>query len=350
MTAPPATAETLIAALTRSLQEEGFDAGTPPPAGTLEEAALALFTLAERVRASFFSVWADTLDDGTVAAGVTLLFLPRVDAGSKGMLGREPKRVRQHYDPVLHAALGRALGTVAQRGQDPRRPTRGQVSSPPGAEAPEWLFLVDFQDGDLGSEVSALVRDREAQALFRPFSALPLSPEEAGFLDQTFFSPKMLFQGHMVLFTGEPAPERAAAWRAALAVLPRHMNTLVALERPLPLDPRTGALLLDEKLTLERAISAFSRQDPDLVFIETAQTREELRMLAHISITGHGVVAQLDADTPEAAVRRLNEAAGTPRQPVLVHCSREPGGTARLTVYTVSYGAGDTLQVARWTP
>jgi hypothetical protein len=350
MTAPPATAETFIAALTRTLHEEGFDAGTPPPAETWEEAAQALFTLAERVRASFFSVWADTLDDGTVAAGVTLLFLPRVDAGSKGMLGQEPQRVRQHYDPVLHAALGRALGTVAQRGRDPRRPTRGQVSLPPGAEAPEWLFLVDFQDGDLGSEVSALARDREAQALFRPFSALPLSPEEAEFLDQTFFSPKLLFQGHMVLFTGAPAPERAAAWRAALAVLPRHMNTLVALERPLPLDPRTGALVLDEKLTLGRAISAFSRQDPDLVFIETAQTQEELRMLAHISTTGHGVVAQLDTDSPEAAVKRVNEASGMPHQPVLVHCSRDSSGAVRLTVHTVSYGKDDTLQVVRWKP
>jgi hypothetical protein len=349
MTPAPSTAETLIAALTRSLHEAGFDAGLPPPAGTLEEAAQALFTLAARVRASFFSIWADLLDDGTVAAGVTLLFLPPVTPESKGLL-EEPRKVRQHYAPGLHAPLGQALATVAQRGKDPHRPTRGQVNLPPGDTAPELLFLVDFQDGDLGSEVSALARDREAQALFRPFSALPLSPEEASFLGQTFFSPRALLQGQMVLFTGEASPERAAAWRSALAVIPRHMNTLAALERPLPLDPRIGALILDEKLPLKRAISAFSRQDPDLVFIETAHTQEELRMLAHISLTGHGVLAQLNADTPEAAVRRLNDAAGTPHRPLIVHCAREPGGAARLTVHTVDGGEEGPPQVVRWKP
>ena len=350
MNTPPSTPDRWIAALTRSLVEEGFDAGLPPPAATLEEAARAVFTLAARVGASFFTLWADTLDDGTASAGTTFLFLPPPEPGRSGLLGQEPRRVRQHIDPALHAPLGQALAHVARRGQDGQRPTRGRVTVQPSELEPELLFLVDFQDGDQGSEVSALARDREAQALFPSFSALPVSPEEAALLEETFSAPHVLFQGRMVLFIGEAAAERAAAWRAALAIPPRHMVTLVALERPLPLDPRLGALLLGDDLPLTKALAAFSRQDPDLIYVELVRAREELRLLGHISTTGHGVVAQLDARTPEAAVQRLNEAVGMPCQPLIVQCAQPPeGGPARLSVHTVSYAPdSEEPQVARW--
>jgi hypothetical protein len=130
------------------------------------------------------------------------------------------------------------------------------------------------------------------------------------------------------------------------------MVTLVALEQPLSLDPRVGALLLGDDLPLSKAISAFSRQDPDLVFVERAHTREELRMLGHISLTGHGVAAQLDAQTPEAAVRRLNEASGMACQPLIVHCARPAeGAPARLTVHRVNYAPdSQEPQVVRWSP
>ncbi|MCP3101058.1 Flp pilus assembly complex ATPase component TadA [Myxococcus sp. K15C18031901] len=344
MSTPATTLAALTAGLVDQLAAAGHVVPEPPAAPTTpDEAAKALVSLAGQTRVSLFSVWCAEDEEG-VNAGVSFFFLRPDAPGDTSLLGQDRAAVRVAYAPDLHAPLGEALARLGGRGHDEDRPQRGTVAFPFGAgDDAERLFWMTFQDGPLGPWVTAVARDRRLRADQPPFSSLPLSPDDAAFLEARFRTLDALFHGQPVLFTGARGTGRSTTLHAAMGTLPDGVNALAALEQPRSVDVRVGTVRVGPSAPLSQLLRAFLRQDPDVVFADEARTPEDLRMLIQSAFTGHAVAFALEAATPEEVLARLGEAfPGVPLTPLIVHHAVDATTGARaLTVHTVTRdGAG----------
>ncbi|GHG87157.1 ATPase, T2SS/T4P/T4SS family [Comamonas sp. JC664] len=350
MSPPSSPIADVIAGLLDTLNREALPVAAPPAVQTFDEAARALYVIAARTRAARFSVWADTLDDGQDAAGITLFYDVPDAPDRTGLLGGAPRAVRHPLDLSLHGPLTEAMATVAKRGADDRRPHRGSVTFPFEAASPELEFRVVFKPGALGPWVISVARDSRVRDAFPAFSALPLSAEEATFLSERFLRLDPLFGGQPVLFTGARGSGRTTSLHAAIEALPDDVRGLAALEEPRGPDLRIGISRPGGEATMARTLRAFLRQDPDLVLADEVRTDDELQLLIHSALTGHGTVGVLEAATPEAALQRVRAALpDIPVTPLLVHHTVDAASGARsMALYRVAQDTGDRLE--RWKP
>lgn len=352
MSLAPPSLPAVIAGLLDTLAREDRAVATPPAARTFDEAARALYAIAGQTRAAHFSVWADTLEDGRDAAGISLFYDVPDTSASPGLLGEEQRAVRHALDLSLHGPLTEAMAALAKRGADPRRPDRGSVPFPADASNPEVEFRVVFQPGALGPWVISVARDRRTREAFPAFSALPLSAEASGFLSERFLQLDSLFQGQPVLFTGARGSGRTTSLHAAIEALPDGVRGLAALETPRATDLRFGIVQPGGETTMAGTLRAFLRQDPDLVFADEVRTDAELQLLINAALTGHGAAGVLEAPTPEAALQRVHAALpGVPVAPLIVHHSVEAQSGARaMALYRVVEDGTGPARVERWRP
>ncbi|QDE66035.1 hypothetical protein BHS09_02935 [Myxococcus xanthus] len=353
MSPPPSPISAVIAGLLETLAREDRSVATPPAARTFDEAARALYAIAGQTRAAHFSVWADTLEDGQDAAGISLFFHDVPDTSAPpGLLGAEKRVVRHALDLSLHGPLTEAMAALAKRGADARRPDRGSVPFPYDASSPEVEFRVVFQPGALGPWVISVARDPRTRDAFPSFASLPLSAEEADFLSERFLRLDSLFQGQLVLFTGARGSGRTTSLHAAIEALPDGVRGLAALETPRATDLRFSIVQPGGEMTMPGTLRAFLRQDPDLVFADEVRTDEELQMLINASLTGHGTAGVLEAQTPEAALQRVRAAIpNVPVSPLLVHHTVDAQSGARtVALYRVVEDGTPPARIERWRP
>ncbi|QSQ20751.1 Flp pilus assembly complex ATPase component TadA [Pyxidicoccus parkwayensis] len=325
----------MIANLLAVLSDAGRRVAEPPaPPLTMEDAALALFSIAAQARAALFSVWAEEEEDGQVASGISVFFNVPDEPGTEGLLATKREPVRVPLALELYRPLGEAIAELAKRGSEAKRHRRGSVPFPFDAQDPGTVFRVLFTDGELGTWVTATARDRATRAAFPSFSELPLSREDAAFLEDTFFRLDSLFQGKLVVFSGERGSGRSTSLHAAMEALPDDVRGFAALETPRALDPRL-AMVNPGSAGMVNVLRAFLRQDPDVVMADEARTPEELEMLLKASMTGHATAAVIEAPTPVAALARIQEAVpGLPVSPLIVHHVRDAQtGARRITVH-----------------
>ncbi|WIG94622.1 ATPase, T2SS/T4P/T4SS family [Myxococcus sp. SDU36] len=352
MSPPPPPISAVIAGLLETLAREDRSVATPPVARTFDEAARALYAIAGQTRAAHFSVWADTLEDGQDAAGISLFYDVPDTSARPGLLGAEKRGVRHALDLSLHRPLTEAMAALAKRGADARRPDRGSVPFPFEASSPEVEFRVLFQPGALGPWVISVARDRRTRDAFPSFASLPLSAEESGFLSERFLQLDSLFQGQGVLFTGARGSGRTTSLHAAIEALPDGVRGMAALETPRATDLRFGIVQPGDEKTMEGTLRAFLRQDPDVVFADEVRTDEELRMLINASLTGHATAGVLEAQTPEAALQRVRAALpDVSVAPLLVHHTVDaPSGARTMALYRVVEDGTGPGRVERWRP
>lgn len=326
----------VIAGLLDTLAGAGRTVPRPPsPSLTFEDGARALFSIAGQTGASVFSVWAEEEEDGQVASGISLFFAIPDEPGTEGLLGSEREAVRVRLPQELYRPLGEALATIAKRGADANRPSRGSVSYPADATDPDTVFRVTFADGALGTWVTAFARDRRTRAAFPSFSDLPLSAADAAFLEELFFDLGALFRGQWVLFTGERGSGRTTSLHAAMEALADNVRGFAALEEPRALDNRVGIVRPIASEGMAAMVRAFMRQDPDVVLVDEVRTAEDLLLLRNAALTGHATAAVFEAKTPEDALTRLRELQPELfHPPLLVHHTRDADSGARtITVH-----------------
>ncbi|WP_426756637.1 ATPase, T2SS/T4P/T4SS family [Myxococcus sp. Y35] len=352
MSPTPSPISTVMAGLLDALAREGLAVAAPPAAQTFDEAARALYAIAGQTQAAHFSVWADTLEDGQDAAGLSFFYDVPDASAQPGLIGAEKRAVRHALDLSLHGPLTEAMAALAKRGADARRPNRGSVPFPFEAGSPEVEFRVVFQPGALGPWVISVARDRRTRDAFPAFSSLPLPAEEAAFLSERFLQLDTLFQGQPVLFTGARGSGRTTSLHAAIEALPDDVRGLAALEAPRATDLRFGIVRLGGEMSMVGTLRAFLRQDPDLVFADEVRTDEELQLLVNTAMTGHGTVGVLEAPTPDAALQRVRAALpGVPVAPLIVHHTVDAlSGARTVALYRVAQGTSEAERVERWQP
>ncbi|AKQ69528.1 General secretion pathway protein E [Myxococcus hansupus] len=350
MSSPSSPIAAVIAGLLDTLNRESLPVAAPPSVQTFDEAARALYSIAAQTRATRFSVWADTLDDGQDGAGISLFYDVPEAPNPTGLLGGEQRAVRHPVDVSLHGPLTDAMAALAKRGADALRPNRGSVNVPLDAASPELEFRVVFQPGTLGPWVISVARDSRVRDAFPPLSSLPLSAEEARFLSERFLKLDTLLQGQMVLFTGARGSGRTTSLHAAIEALPDDVRGLAALEAPRASDIRIGITRPDGETAMPGTLRAFLRQDPDLVFADEVRSDDAMKLLINSALTGHGAVGVLEATTPEAALQRVRAALpGIPVAPLFVHHSVDAAsGERSMALYRVAQDNADHLE--RWKP
>jgi hypothetical protein len=333
----------------------------PAPPATPEALAAALFEVAADTGAALFSVWASEEDapsetsgeeDTVPTAGISFFF-PTEDAPDRA--GGEQVPVRQPLAWSLYRPLGQALQAHARRGADPKQPTRGSVSFPAGSADPDLEFRVSFHDSALGTSTTALARDREARQAFPSLTRLPLPADAGTFLEARYRElDPALFQGQLVLLTGERRTGRSTTLRALMEALPDTVHALAAVE-----EPRQGAGVsirmarVGQALSVTQAVRSFLRQDPDFLFVDEVRTLEELKLLCTGALTGHATACVLEAKTPEDGFAWLTEAMpDMPTRALIVHHTRAPGtGAFTMSLHETKPTAdGGALHVAPWTP
>ncbi|MFP2962661.1 ATPase, T2SS/T4P/T4SS family [Myxococcus sp. 1LA] len=352
MSPAPSPIASVIAGLLDTLNRESLPVGAPPAAQTFDEAARALYSIAGQTRAAHFSVWADTLEDGQDAAGISLFYdVPDAPERTE-LLGGDKRAVRQALELSLHGPLTEAMAALANRGADARRPNRGSVAFPFDASRPDLEFRVTFQPGALGPWVISVARDQKTRDAFPAFASLPMSADEAAFLSERFLQLDALFRGELVLFTGPRGSGRTTTLHAAIEALPDGVRGLAALETPRAPDLRVGIVQPGGETTMAGTLRACLRQDPDIVFADEVRTDEELKMLINTALTGHGTAGVLEALTPEAALQRVHAALpGVPVAPLIVHHTVDAQSGARaLALYRVARDEASPARLERWRP
>lgn len=361
----PSTPDAVFTRLLKQLEEAGRTPRRfPAPPSTPEALAAALFDVAADTGAALFSVWASEEhapsetsgeEDMALTAGISFFF-PTEDAEDRvGRSGGEQVPVRQPLAYSLYRPLGQALQTHARRGADPRQPARGRVSFPAGSADPDLEFRVSFQDGALGTSATALARDRETRRAFPSVTRLPLPSDAGTFLEACYRElDPALFQGQLVLLTGEPRTGRSTTLRALMEALPDTVHALAAVEEPTRgAGVSIGMVRVGQALSVTQAVRAFLRQDPDFLFVDEVRTLEELHLLCNGALTGHATACVLEAKTPEDGVAWLTEAMpGLPLKTLIVHHTRDSGtGAFTMSLHETGPTAdGGAPHVAPWTP
>lgn len=234
----------------------------------------------------------------------------------------EGVQVRYRIDGQLEKAIAlpiQAASQVAARLKimarldvnERRLPQDGRIKFRSGSKSVEFRFSslpvpLDIEDnnGDQLEAEKIVMRMLNKDAV-PPLENLGLSSENMEMLKQLMSRPYGI-----ILITGPTGSGKTTTGNSILSTLAKPNLNITTIEDPI--EYRIKGVVQSQvntkiDMTFERALRAFLRQDPDIIYVGEIRDRVTAKMAMEAAMTGHLVIATMHTNNAVGVVARLEE-------------------------------------------